>query len=184
MFWDMSQRLQKVEVGNHIIAIYNNKEEKYDEVFEFLKNGINRNEVAMIITEELTKEDVIETMEKGFKINNIEELVTNGDFIIKTTSEWYFPDGVPSIQRTKAFWAELLNRLAKRGKAGLRVVGDMSTFFKYGLQKQLFEYETSLEQKFDFPMTAICTYNKEDISKYLILDQIKRMQNHHNPVWE
>ncbi len=74
--------------------------------------------------------------------------------------------------------------MAKRGKAGLRVVGDMSTFFKHGLQKQLFEYETSLEQKFDFPMTAICTYNKEDINKYLTLDQIKSMQNHHNPIWE
>ena len=35
-----SQRLQKLEVGNHVIAIYNNQEEKFTEVFEFLKNGI------------------------------------------------------------------------------------------------------------------------------------------------
>ncbi len=103
MFWDMSQRLQKVEVGNHIIAIYNNKEEKYDEVFEFLKNAINRNEVAMIITEELTKEEVIETMEKEFEINNIEELVTNGDFIIKSTSEWYSPEVFPVSKEQKHF---------------------------------------------------------------------------------
>jgi hypothetical protein len=52
------------------------------------------------------------------------------------------------------------------------------------LQKQLFEYETSLEQNFDFPFTGICAYNKEDINKYLSLEEIKSMQNHHNPVWE
>ena len=34
---------------------------------------------------------------------------------------------------------------SKRGKKGLRVVGDVSAFFKYGLQKQLLEYELSLE---------------------------------------
>jgi hypothetical protein len=180
----MSQRLQKLEIGNHVIAIYNNQEEKFNETFEFLKNGILRNEVSMMIIEELTKEEIIKKMKENHGIKNIEELVDKGDFIIKSTSEWYFPDGVPSIQRTKAFWAELLNLLAKRGKAGLRVVGDMSTFFKYGLQKQLFEYETSLEQKFDFPLTAICAYDKEDINKYLSLEEIKSMQSHHNPVWE
>lgn len=180
----MSQRLQKLEIGNHAIAIYNSQEEKFNEVFEFLKNGILRNEVSMIITEEITKEEIINKMKTNFGLANIEELITKGDFIIKSTTEWYFPDGVPSIQRTKAFWAELLNYLSKRGKSGLRAVGDMTAFFKYGLQKQLFEYETALEQKFDFPLTAICTYNKEDVSKYFTLEEIKKMHDHHSPIWE
>jgi hypothetical protein len=41
-----------------------------------------------------------------------------------------------------------------------------------------------LEQKFDFPLTAICVYNKENINKYLSLEEIKSMQNHHNSVLE
>jgi hypothetical protein len=84
----------------------------------------------MMITEELTKEEIIKKMKENHGIKNIEELVDSGDFIIKSTSGWYFPDGVPSIQRTKALWAEILNQLSKRGKVGLRVVGYMSTFFK------------------------------------------------------
>jgi hypothetical protein len=61
-------RLQKLEVDNHVIAIYNNQEEKFNEAFEFLKNGILRNEVYMIITEELTKEVIIKEMRKlGYK---------------------------------------------------------------------------------------------------------------------
>ena len=181
---NMSQRSQKLEVGNHILAIYNNREEKFNEIFEFLKMGLLRNEVAMLITEELTKEEIIERMKANLRDKKIEKMVEEGDFIIKSTSEWYFPGGVPSIQRTKAFWAELLNRLAKRGKAGLRVVGDVSAFFKYGLQKQLLEYELSLEQKFDFPLTAICTYNKEDLSKYFTAEEIEEIKSNHNPLWE
>ena len=49
----------KLEVGNHVIAIYNNQEEKFNEAFEFLKKGILRKEVSIIITEELKKEVII-----------------------------------------------------------------------------------------------------------------------------
>ena len=112
----MSQRSQKLEVGNHILAIYNNREEKFNEIFEFLKMGFLRNEVAMLITEELTKEEIIERMKANLRDKNIEKIIEEGDFIIKSTSEWYFLGGVPSIQRTKALWAELLNRLVKEAK--------------------------------------------------------------------
>ena len=175
----MSQRIEKLAIGNHIIAIYNTGEEKFQEAFEFLTQGLNRNEVAMLITEELTKKEIIEILKRNFKIHNVEELIDKGDFIVKSTSEWYFPDGVPSYQRTKAMWAELINIIAKRGKVGLRVVGDVSAFFKYGLQKDLIQYEASLEQKFDFPLTAICAYNRADLSKYLTAEEIKSIEEHH-----
>ena len=35
----MAQRLQTLEVGNHVIAVYPNKEEKFNEAFAFLKDG-------------------------------------------------------------------------------------------------------------------------------------------------
>jgi len=85
----MSQRSQNLEVGNHILAIYNNREEKFNEIFEFLKMGFLRNEVAMLITEELTKEEIIERMKTKIRDKNIEKMVEDGDFIIKSTSEWY-----------------------------------------------------------------------------------------------
>ena len=35
----MVQRLQTIEQGNHIIAVYPTKDEKYNEAFAFLKEG-------------------------------------------------------------------------------------------------------------------------------------------------
>ena len=38
----MAQRLQTLEVGNHVIAVYHNKEEKFNEALAFLKDGLQR----------------------------------------------------------------------------------------------------------------------------------------------
>ena len=64
-------------------------------------------------------------MEKSFEIHNIEELAEVETSLSKQLLNSIFPNIVPSIQRTKAFWSELLSFLAKRGKSGLRVVGDI-----------------------------------------------------------
>ena len=66
-------------------------------------------------------------MKANLKDKNIEEMADNGYFIIKSTLEWYFPGAVPSIQRTNTLWVEILNRLDKRGKKGLRVAGNMAS---------------------------------------------------------
>ncbi len=180
----MSQRFKQIEIGNHAFAIYHNKNEKFEDAFNFLKEGIIQNEIAMIITDELTKKEIIDRFEKEYQIQNTKELIDKGDLIIKSTSEWYFPDGVSSIQRTKALWAELLDRLAKRGKLGLRVFGETSAFFTHGLQQDLLKYEISFEKKFDFPLTAVCAYNKDDIEQYFTNEQLKNIEDHHHPIWK
>ena len=62
-----------------------------------MTQGLARNEVAMLITEELTKREITDILKINFKIQNIEELIDRGDFIIKSTSEWYFPDGITNL---------------------------------------------------------------------------------------
>jgi len=51
-------RLESVHTGNHIIAIYQNQETAFDEAFQFLKNGLDKNEMIMIITDRLSKEHI------------------------------------------------------------------------------------------------------------------------------
>jgi hypothetical protein len=50
----LAQCLQTIEQGNHIIAVYPNKDEKFNEPFAFLKDGLHRNEV-IVFTTRLTK---------------------------------------------------------------------------------------------------------------------------------
>ena len=54
----MAQRLQTLEVGNHVIAVYPTKEEKFNEAFAFLKEGLQRNEVLVLTTTDLPKDEI------------------------------------------------------------------------------------------------------------------------------
>jgi hypothetical protein len=177
----MAQRLQTLEVGNHVIAVYPTKEEKFNEAFAFLKEGLQRNEVLVLTTNDLLKDEIRVRMRNEWKVDVL-ELESKGDIIIRTTEELYFPDGVPNIQRTKALWSTLVENSLNKGKRGLRVVGDMGAFFKSGFTKELLAYESCLEQRFNFPVIGICAYDSKDVSS-LTSEQIRQLQQNHNPVW-
>lgn len=178
----MAQRLQTIEHGNHIIAVYPNKDEKFNEAFAFLKDGLQRNEVAIITTTDLPKEEIRARMRNEWEVN-VTELESRGDIIIRTTEEMYFPDGIPNIQRTIALWSTLVENCLSKGKRGMRVFGDMTAFFKNGFIKELLEYESCLDQRFNFPAIGICAYDSKDVNHNITLEQIRQLQQHHNPVW-
>jgi hypothetical protein len=179
----LAQRLQTIEQGNHVIAVYDSKDEKFNEAFAFLKDGLQRNEVIVLTTTDLSKEEIRARMGNEWKVNNIAELESRGDIIIRTTEEVYFPDGMPNIQRTMALWSTLVESCLSKGKRGMRVFGDMSAFFKSGFTKELVEYESCLEQRFNFPAIGICAYDSKDVDNNISLEQIRQLQQHHNPVW-
>ena len=178
----MAQRLQTIEQGNHIIAIYLNKEEKFNESFAFLKGGLERNEVVVMTTTDMPKVEIRARMETEWQLN-VAEFESKGNIIIRTTEETYFPDGTPNIQRTIALWSTLVENCLSKGKRGMRVFGDMSAFFKCGFTKELLEYESCLEQRFNFPIIGICAYESKDIDNNLTLEQIRQLKQHHNIVW-
>ena len=170
----LAQRLQTIEKGNHIIAVYPSIEEKFSEAFTFLKDGLERNEVAVMTTTDLPKDEIRARMENEWQLN-VAELESQGDVIIRTTEEAYFPDGIPNIQRTIALWSTLVENCLSKGKKGMRVFGDMSAFFKSGFTKELLEYESCLEQRFNFPIIGICAYDSNDIDNNFTLEQIRQL---------
>jgi hypothetical protein len=178
----LAQRLQTIEQGNHILAVYPSKEEKFDEAFAFLRDGLERNEVVVMSTTDLSKDEIRSRMENEWQLD-VTELESRGDIIIRTTEEIYFPDGIPNIQRTIALWSTLVENCLDKGKRGMRVFGDMSAFFKSGFTKELLEYESCLEQRFNFPIIGICAYDSKDIYNNVTLEQIRQLQQHHNIVW-
>jgi hypothetical protein len=65
----MAQRLQTLEVGNHVIAVYRTKEEKFNEAFAFLKEGLQRNEVIVLTTTDLPKDEIRARMRNEWKVD-------------------------------------------------------------------------------------------------------------------
>ena len=65
---------ESVQIGNHIIAIYQNQEIAFDDAFKFLKNGLDNNEMIMMITDRLSKEAIRRSMKNEWNapVKNLE----------------------------------------------------------------------------------------------------------------
>jgi hypothetical protein len=73
----MTRRLQTIEQGNHIIAVYPNKYEKFHEAFAFLKDGLQRNEVYEVYVQQYqynTLEQAAEIISSAFRLPYTERM--------------------------------------------------------------------------------------------------------------
>jgi DcmR-like sensory protein len=166
-----------VQTGSHIIGIYPNEQAKLDAAFEFLKDGLFLNETIMLITDSMPMAKIIKKMTKEWNFD-VPRLVATNDIIIKNATEWYFENGSPDSKKIKERWYELVNYLRSKDKSGLRVFEDTKPFFKRGFAKELVDYESILEPKFDLPLTAICAYEYEDLDS-LSYKQFLTLKEHH-----
>jgi hypothetical protein len=55
----------------------------------------------------LSKDEVRARMRKEWEVH-VTELESRGDIIIRTTEEFYFPDGIPNVQQTQALFYTLV----------------------------------------------------------------------------
>ncbi len=178
----MSNRLEEVKSGNHIIAIYKDQETKFDEAFKFLKIGLDNNEMIMIITDSISKDKIRRKMENDWNVKT--GLLESSNIInIKTTQEWYYSHGFPDPFKIKAFWFAMTEIARIRGKNGLRVFADTHDFFEKGFGNDLINYESTLDSNFDFQFTVICAYDTKDVQG-LSQSQREILVSHHNRVWK
>jgi hypothetical protein len=98
--------------------------------------------------------------------------------------KWYFRDQPLKISKDEIInsWQDLSDKAIKNGKNGLRVFGDTSLFFKYGLGEDLVDYELELDRIPDFPLNAICAYLHSDISSPSP-ESYKLLYEHHRHVY-
>jgi DcmR-like sensory protein len=170
-----------IQTGSHIIGIYPNEKAKLDAAFEFLKDGLFRNESVMLITDSIPKAKIIKRMTNEWSVD-VPRLVATNDIIVKDATEWYFEHGKPDPKKIKEQWNGLVNHLLNEGKSGLRVFEDTRSFFRRGFAKELVDYESTLEKKFNLPLTAVCAYEYEDIDT-LSFKQFSVLKEHHGVVW-
>lgn len=174
--------LKQVEIGNHIIAVYQDQESEFDEAFKFLKDGLDNNEIILIITDRLSKDQIRNKMKKEWGVN-VEPMESRDIITIRTTQEWYYDNGFPEPSKIKAFWQAMTQIAKMRDRRGLRVFADTHDFFEKGYGDDLVNYESTLDSKFDFPFTVICAYDSKDIMS-LTPAQCDVLFAHHNPIWK
>ncbi|MFB5600423.1 MAG: MEDS domain-containing protein [Nitrososphaeraceae archaeon] len=175
--------IPQIQDNSHILGVYSSPQHKIEEGLEYLRIGFEeKNEAVLMITNELTKNEVRNEITKKWKISSLDELTKlEKSFIIniKSSSEVYFSTKKIDRDKIGKQFSDLANKAIEKRKRGLRAFGDVQIFFERGYEKYIIEFERSFPPLFDFPMTSICAYDLDDFEK---LDHQSRkiLFEHHN----
>src|ERR671913_2286902 len=172
----------QIQDNSHILGVYSSPQRKIEEGLEYLRIGFEeKNEAILIVTNELTKDEVRNAIIKKWKISSNELTDLERDVIIniKSSRKFYFSTDIIDRDKIIKKYSDLTNKAIEKGKRGLRVFVDMRIFFEKGYEKYVIEFEKLFPPLFDFPLTVICAYDLDDFEK---LDQQSRkiLFDHHN----
>ena len=162
--------ITQIQDNSHILGVYSSPQRKIKEGLEFLRIGFEENnEAIMMITDELTKDEVRDAIIKKWKISSVDDLVKleENDIVnIKSSSKLYFSTNTIDRDNILKQYSDLANKvIEEKGKRGLRIFVDMKIFFERGYEKYVIELEKSLLPLLDIPLTFICAYDLDEFEK-------------------
>ena len=174
--------MTQIQDKSHNLGVYSSPQKKIEEGLGYLRIGFEeKNEAILMVTDELTKDEVRNSIVKKWKISPADEtdLEKNGIINIKSPSEFYFESGIPDHDMIVKQYYNIVNKAIEKGKKGLRAFLDIRIFFERGYEKYIIEFEKSFLPLYDFPVIAICAYDLNDFEK---LDHQSRkiLFDHHN----
>ncbi len=155
--------MEQLRPTNHLLFVYNSPEAKHNVLFNYLKVGLEKEEAGVYVTTEENPSQIREAM-KRFGIE-VEKKEKADALQIFEYEDIYSIDGKFDMDTTMNLWKKLYNETLKRGFKGLRITGEMTCFFKHNALQELIEYEKALHRVLDIPITAVCAYNANTLTR-------------------
>lgn len=171
--------VRNLKAGNHGIFIYTSPQEKRQVLFNFLQAGFRNGERAIYVAGEETSTQIIKHM-KDFGLN-VKALERDDMLRVFDHDNFYVVDGDVNIAHIRTLGQRVFNEALETGLKGMRVCGEVASFFNHKKEKELVEYELMIGRKFDFPVTALCAYqatHAKSLNEKLFFSLIKA----HGPV--
>ncbi|HJT09665.1 MAG TPA: MEDS domain-containing protein [Candidatus Nitrosotalea sp.] len=168
--------------GDHILGIYSKEKNEFDDVVSFLHEGIDNNEVLLLITDYVEKDEIRKKLGNAWNID-LKKLECSLDVVIRKPEEFYAPEGSIDALNLERFLEEFVHFAVNKGKSGIRIFGSHHVIMKNGLVTEMMHLESRFEKKFELPITALCAYMKEDIES-LDKSQFETLKEHHLTIRE
>ncbi|MBI4666652.1 MAG: MEDS domain-containing protein [Nitrospinae bacterium] len=165
---DLLDTLQKLQPHDHLCLIYETREEQFNAVIPFIKVGLERNERCVYIADENTVESVLDAM-RGEGIN-VRDALDSGALAVITKQDAYLKQGHFDPDWMINYLKNITNETLAQGYSAVRATGEMTWALgsEDGVDR-LIEYEAKLNYFFpDYPLLAICQYNKNRFSPEII----------------
>jgi sugar-specific transcriptional regulator TrmB len=159
----LNRILKNLQPRDHVILIYESKEVKRNTLFSYIEKGLRTGQAGIYICSEETPDEIRNAMRNfGIDVKHYEE---QRALTILPYTEMYIRDGVFNLEYVMDTWNRWYNNAISDGFSGMRATGEMSCFIIHDLLEDLLSYEHALHTVLDIPMTAICAYNADSLTK-------------------
>ncbi len=149
--------------GSHVFVICYSREIELHNFHSFLKNGLDQNELVIILLENCSKDRIFNSVIPYLNFLIDKSNKKEDSILIKPTDEWYHPDERLNAEIYLKKWQILVSNAVKHGKEGIRIFIETNKFLREKLDNALISYDKILEDLFDFPITSMYMYKNKDI---------------------
>jgi len=152
---DIVRTVQGLAPNDHAVLFYSDISSKRELVFPFLQEALDKEGVAVYVTEHEPFDELREAMKHwGIYVDRYEQdrslIIT--DYETLMTAEELLND-----LKTSRLLSDLIERLIKRG-APVRMVTDATLLAKRGMIDKLIQRERALGRHLELPLTMLCCY--------------------------
>ncbi|MGC2598395.1 MAG: MEDS domain-containing protein, partial [Nitrososphaeraceae archaeon] len=144
---------------DHIVFTYNNESQFKEIVNAYVRRGIDRNQINVLIIYTKEQQKFIESIDR---IENVNSIFNSQDIMIIPADEGFYDDGsfsaIPSLNRIRD-----IGELAKqKSKNGLNVLATLPTkLIEEGRYEDALQLENTSNEAikgFEMPITVLCLY--------------------------
>jgi len=162
---EASRYAERLTIGDHAVAFYDNDDFKRQISFPFLNAGLSRDEAAVyFVSENKLDSEIREIQEYGIDLDGLPKEA----FTIMSAGEWYLRKGRAKAKTIVTNWETLIHEKKKAGFTGVRAAGETAVFINNGKTEELLRYEELLGRQLVFDLCGLCLYDKNILEeKYL-----------------
>ena len=164
--------------GSHLFVIYHSKVLEFHDFHSFLKNGIDNNELVIVFVESYSKDGFHDRVRDFINFCNLENYKRKDSIHLKATEEWFHHNECSNSDVFFKKWESLVANAMKSGKEGIRIFVETNKFLREKFDNALIIYDKILQDLFDFPITSMYVYKKEDIQS-MTPEQIAILRSSH-----
>ncbi len=161
----------QIQMGDHIVALYEEEEEIIEYVVSYILGALDRNERCIYVKGAHSAERVLERVHRLRPTGS-----SSGDLVVLSNSDAYAKDGTFLPDRMIDLLKAKCDEAVAEGYEGIAVTGEISWVLDYRDGKDLIiEYEWKLNERlFDaYPASALCRYNMREFSDEMIINIIQ-----------
>jgi hypothetical protein len=154
---EASRYVERLTIGDHAVAFYENDNFKRQISFPFLNAGLSRGETAVyVVSEDKLDSEIREIQEYGIDLDSLPKEA----FTIMSAYEWYLRKGRAKAKTIVTNWQTLVHEKKKAGFAGVHAAGETAVFISNGKTEELLRYEELLGRQLVFDLCGLCLYDK------------------------